>query len=202
MSRPKRTEAELQWRRERVVEAAVEVFQHTPFSDVTMEQIARHAGYSPAALYLYFRSKDEILATAIERHSHQMAAVLDEPVPPGLTFEQVFRFRIRRARDAAMAQRWLLVLLEDFQVPAGFPLSTAVSKRCLGEGVARWANLMADGVAQGALRADLPPHYLALAWMGLVRSILAAGLSQLPNDEFLAISEAVVDLFLNGARKQ
>lgn len=47
-------------RREQILEAAKRVFHTRGFSGATVEDIAKEAELSPAALYLYFKNKDDI----------------------------------------------------------------------------------------------------------------------------------------------
>ncbi|MDQ1336272.1 MAG: TetR/AcrR family transcriptional regulator [Thermodesulfobacteriota bacterium] len=58
----KQREKEMQQRvrREQILNAAKRVFHTRGFSSVTVEDIAKEAELSPAALYLYFKNKDDI----------------------------------------------------------------------------------------------------------------------------------------------
>jgi len=47
-------------RREQILNAAKRVFHSRGFSNATVEDIAKEAELSPAALYLYFKNKDDI----------------------------------------------------------------------------------------------------------------------------------------------
>jgi len=47
-------------RREQILEAAKRVFHTRGFSGATVEDIAKEAELSPAALYLYFKNKDDL----------------------------------------------------------------------------------------------------------------------------------------------
>ncbi|MBW2621704.1 MAG: TetR/AcrR family transcriptional regulator [Deltaproteobacteria bacterium] len=60
MEPSQRKEREKQIRRLHILEAAKEVFNAKGFNGATMEEIAEKAGYSPAALYLYFKNKYEL----------------------------------------------------------------------------------------------------------------------------------------------
>lgn len=47
--------------REQIVTAALALVQETGLASVTMRNLARRLGYSPASLYMHFRGKDELL---------------------------------------------------------------------------------------------------------------------------------------------
>ena len=50
-------------RRQQIMDAAKKVFASKGFGGATIENIAEEAEFSPATLYLYFKSKDELLAS-------------------------------------------------------------------------------------------------------------------------------------------
>jgi AcrR family transcriptional regulator len=56
-------------RRHQIVTAAIELWLEDGFDAVSVEAIARRAGLAKGTVYLYFRTKEEILGAAIERHS-------------------------------------------------------------------------------------------------------------------------------------
>ena len=59
MGRPK--DDERQDVRALILEKAKMLFYEHGYSSITVRRIAREIGYSPAAIYLYFRNKDQIL---------------------------------------------------------------------------------------------------------------------------------------------
>lgn len=54
-------------RRERVLDAAEQCFARAGFHRTTMHDICREAGVSPGALYVYFASKEDLIAGLAER---------------------------------------------------------------------------------------------------------------------------------------
>ena len=51
--------------RAQIAEAAVSVFAKKGYHGATIEEIAREASYSPAAVYKYFRNKDDVFHEVI-----------------------------------------------------------------------------------------------------------------------------------------
>jgi AcrR family transcriptional regulator len=60
MATPRRQQRNIARIREDIVEAAARAFSRHGHRRVTMQDIAREAGYTAASLYTYFRSKKEI----------------------------------------------------------------------------------------------------------------------------------------------
>jgi TetR/AcrR family transcriptional regulator len=56
-------------RRDSAIEAAVKIYKEEGYYAITMDKIAERSELSRAALYLYFKSKDEILVKAIVIHT-------------------------------------------------------------------------------------------------------------------------------------
>lgn len=54
-------------RREQILEAATKVFASQGFSDARMDDIVEVAGLSKGAVYWYFKSKEDIILTILER---------------------------------------------------------------------------------------------------------------------------------------
>jgi len=60
-------------RRERILDAAEKCFARTGFHRTTMHDICREAGVSPGALYVYFDSKEALIAGMSERDRAEFA---------------------------------------------------------------------------------------------------------------------------------
>lgn len=53
--------------RDQIAQAAQELFQRNGISGTTMDEIAKHAGYSKATLYVYFQHKEDLVADLVLR---------------------------------------------------------------------------------------------------------------------------------------
>jgi TetR/AcrR family transcriptional repressor of uid operon len=67
-----------QARRERILDAAEICFARSGFHRCTMQDICREAGISPGALYVYFASKEDLIAGIVERDRAKLASELAE----------------------------------------------------------------------------------------------------------------------------
>ncbi|MEI6152816.1 MAG: TetR/AcrR family transcriptional regulator [Deltaproteobacteria bacterium] len=73
-----RRKRERDLRRELAIDAAMSIYEEEGYHAITMEKIAERSELSRAALYLYFKSKDEIIISAIVPHADYFASVLQE----------------------------------------------------------------------------------------------------------------------------
>ena len=73
-----RRKREREMRRELAIDAAMAIYDEEGYHAITMEKIAERSELSRAALYLYFRSKEEILVSAIVAHADYFSSLLEE----------------------------------------------------------------------------------------------------------------------------
>ena len=65
-------------KQQRILDAAIAEFAANGFAGANINRIARQAGISIGAMYKYFRSKEDLYLTIIERAHHLLADVLKE----------------------------------------------------------------------------------------------------------------------------
>lgn len=65
-------------RREHILDAAEQCFARAGFHRTTMQDICREASVSPGALYVYFASKEDLIAGITERDRSKLAGELAE----------------------------------------------------------------------------------------------------------------------------
>jgi TetR/AcrR family transcriptional regulator, repressor for uid operon len=70
---PKLKPATQRARREHILDAAATCFARTGFHRTTMQDICREAAISPGALYVYFASKEDLIAGIAERDRAEFA---------------------------------------------------------------------------------------------------------------------------------
>ena len=78
MGLAERREREKNIRRDLAIDAAMNIYEEDGYYAITMEKIAERSELSRAALYLYFKNKDEIIITAIASHFNYFAEILEE----------------------------------------------------------------------------------------------------------------------------
>ncbi len=63
--------------RARLLRAALELAENTPFRDLTVDEIARAAELSRSAFYVHFRDKTELLVAAVDGVSDELARLAE-----------------------------------------------------------------------------------------------------------------------------
>lgn len=151
-------------RRVEIADAALKVIADKGIAAFTMEQLSREIGLSSGSLFRHFRSKEEILSTAVER----AVALLYASFPPANlpALERLKAFFLARTRlvgkSAGIAH---LVLSEQF-LKALDEHSCARLRTIAGDSQRYVAEAIAEGQAVGQIRHDLSPKDLARLVMG------------------------------------
>src|SRR6202161_160505 len=72
-------------KRERILHAAVRVFAKKGFHATRVSEVAKAAGVADGTIYLYFRSRDEILVSLFEDRVERLLAFLHTELPASST---------------------------------------------------------------------------------------------------------------------
>ena len=108
--------------RERILNAALQLFHERGFEAATMREIAQRAGMATGAAYYYFPSKDSIVLAFYERASNQTAPLLEAALAAGTDLRE----RLQRVIEVKLRyfapSRTLLAALAA-RVDPGHPLS-------------------------------------------------------------------------------
>ena len=173
---------EPKWRRRKaerpaeIVAAALEVFAEKGFAAAKLEEIARRAGVSKGALYLYFETKEQLFrAVVAEAVSPNVAAASAAVEHVDLPFEPLARMAIGRVAGAVAADRRIgavakMVIGESRNFPE---LARIWKEAVVLPGVTLLSGLIARAQAKGEVRPGDPrlfafgimgPLLLALMW--------------------------------------
>lgn len=122
-------------RRLAILKAAFEAFSLYGFRRTSMEDIARGAGMSRAALYLHYRNKEDIFRSLTQFYyddaAAQVAGVLARELPPEEALDQAFAAQAGQIFDALLSSPHGDELL-DTKYAHGADIATAGEARLVG----------------------------------------------------------------------
>ena len=171
-------------KRERILAAAERIFARHGFFAARVSEVAKEAGVADGTIYLYFKSKDDLLISLFENRmanvNEQLRAAIAD-LPPGEQLRAFIRAYLRMVSDEPTAVEVLTIELRQsskFMKEYDNP-RFADFLRMLG-------GIIADGQARGELDAAIPSHVaarmifgildeLALAWVLAKQPIKSAG---------------------------
>lgn len=141
--------------RERIIEAAVELFARQGYVGTSLRHIAEQLGLTKAAVYHHFHTKDDIARVVVGRALDAQEVMADRLIVAG-TDPAAWQRALPRVIDIAIGQRQLLYALErdEDTYRALFADDPAIATRLQDEG-APLAGLLADPDADPAVRVRL-----------------------------------------------
>lgn len=197
--RPIQTSAAPVDRRESILRAAIDVFAERGYFNAQVADIAKAAGIAAGTVYLYFRSKDDLLVTIFERTVKQRlsegrAAVADVGDPA----ERLRRFAHLHlgmlGRDRNLAIVFQVELRQSVKFMERF--SSTLLRDYLGQIRAA----IEDGQRKGLFRRDVNATTAAKMFFGALDEMATNWILSRRHYDLAAEADAVVDLFLHGVK--
>ncbi len=157
--------------RERILDAALDLFRTKGYAETTMREIAEAADVAVGNAYYYFASKDRLILAFYERNHADHLALLGDRLDQTKDFQDRLRLLVRTKIEVSMPYRRLSTKLFTTAADPESPMSpfSRESAPLRTETVALVREVV-DGSSLRVgkdLRADLP-ELLWLYWMGIV----------------------------------
>ena len=160
--------ARLERRRDDILDAAEKVFAEKGYHETGIADIAQVLGIGHGTFYRYFKNKQDIAATVMERVVERIgqAALIEDPEASTTVAEY-------RAQVVRILER-MFRLLDDHPTVLRFfhRESVVVDSEKLFEALDRYSvfteRFLRNGIARGFVRADLDVEITAQAMVGLV----------------------------------
>lgn len=157
--------------RERILDAALELFRTQGYAETTMRQIAQAADVAVGNAYYYFASKDQLILAFYERNHTDHLNLLGDALDSTKDFQERLRVVLRTKVDAAMPYRRLSTKLFTSAADPESPLSPFSPESAPLRKVA--IDLMAEVIGGSSLRVgkdlrDDLPELLWLYEMGII----------------------------------
>jgi TetR/AcrR family fatty acid metabolism transcriptional regulator len=180
-----------------IIDAAIRVFARNGYYNSRVSDIAREAGIAAGTIYLYFKTKDEILVTMFREKMAAWVAFL--------------RREIARQPDAVAKIRRLVAL--HFEVLEADPDLAEVVQVELRQGhkffrgasaheVSAYFDLIGsvleEGIAEGLVRHDLPVKVATKMLFGAMDQVATSWVLGKRGYRLADSAEAVADIFLQG----
>ena len=198
-ARRRRSGPEAGDKRRRILDAAVKIFARKGYFGARVSEIAGRAGVADGTVYLYFRDKEDVLASVFEdvvaEHVAQARREL-ETLPPGAA-------RLRR-----VAEHHLRLLGGNPDLAVVFQVelrqSTKFMERFTAASFQDYLKLIEEIIdeaqVEGSVRTDLSTKFLAKALFGILDEMVTSWILGGRDYDLGKLAAPVVDLFLNGAR--
>lgn len=162
-------------KRERILDAAERVFARRGFYTARVSEIAREAGVADGTIYLYFKSKEDVLISLFENRMERVVRDLSAAVGSEAGARQrivaFIRTHMRLVHDDPPLAEVLTVELRQSE-----KFMKEISNPRFGEYLELLAGIIAAGQESGELSADVPPPIAARAIFGAIDELALAWL--------------------------
>ncbi len=157
-------------KRERILGAAVRVFAKKGFYATRVSEVAKAAGVADGTIYLYFRSKDELLVSLFEDRVERLLAYLHEELPKIERATEKLRRIIELQLGLLEGERDLAEVVTVIVRQSTKLMHESAAPKFMAylDAIAR---VVAEGQANRELRADISPHLAARAIFGALDGI-------------------------------
>ncbi len=197
----RRSDAQPAPKRDAILRAAIDVFAERGFFNAQVADVARAAGVAAGTVYLYFRSKDDLLVSIFERTMREAftegrAAVagIDDPRERLRQFARVHLGRLGRDRN--------LAIVYQVELRQSVKFMERFSSTLLRDYLSQIRAAIVDGQETGAFRADLNATAVAKMFFGALDEMATNWILSRRRYSLEADADLVVDLFLRGAQAQ
>lgn len=154
-----------QRQRERILQAAVQRFVEKGFHRTTIQDICDAAELSKGALYLYFKSKEDLLAAVVDQSIADSLRLAQEAARGSGTaldkLERIAAVMLERLDSREVCPQSPQLLLEMWAEASKNPQVNALCARGYQNWRAFLADVLRDGIAEGILKPWLDPDALA-----------------------------------------
>jgi TetR/AcrR family fatty acid metabolism transcriptional regulator len=187
-------------KRRQILDAAVEVFAATGFHKSRVSDIAREAGVADGTIYLYFKSKDDVLISIFEEAMGEMIERAEAAIA-GLAdpLEKLARLAVHHMENVEQNKTLAKVLQVELRLSNTF-MKEYQPKR-LRQYMDIIGRIIEDGRAHGVIRADVDPRIVRRAMFGALDEIAMQWmLTSNPTYSLTDSAKAVADVFVRGIR--
>ncbi len=184
-------------KRNAILRAAIRVFAHNGYFNSKVADIARAAGVADGTVYLYFKSKEEILHSVFDRNMEEAIAEgrrqLENVTDPREKLRRIALLHLERLgadRDLAIVfqveLRGSTKFMEEFSA-AGFAEYLGVIRSTIEE-----------GQAAGVFRKDLNAKVTAKVLFGALDEMATNWILSQRHYKLTPMVDTVLDIFFNG----
>ncbi|MDX6447415.1 MAG: TetR/AcrR family transcriptional regulator, fatty acid metabolism regulator protein [Blastocatellia bacterium] len=188
-------------KRESILRAATSVFARNGYFNSKVADIAREAEVADGTVYLYFKSKEEILHSIFDQNMAEAIAagrvLIDKLQDPGEKLRRIAMLHLERLgsdRDLAVV----------FQVELRG--STKFMREFSAAGFAEYLGLLRktfeEGQRSGVFRKDLSAKLVSKILFGALDEMATNWIISKRNYKLAPMAEVVMDVFLNGVSDQ
>jgi TetR/AcrR family fatty acid metabolism transcriptional regulator len=188
-------------KRDLILRAATKVFAQNGYFQSQVADVARVAGVAAGTVYLYFKSKDDLLVSIFERSMNEVLAegraaiaVIDDPAERLSRLAHLHLGRLGRDKD--------LAVVFQVELRQSVKFMERFSETFLQDYFKLIRQAIADGQQSGAFRKDVSATTATKIFFGALDEMATNWVLSRRKYDLNAEADAVVTLFIHGVKRQ
>jgi TetR/AcrR family transcriptional regulator, fatty acid metabolism regulator protein len=183
-----------------IIDAAIRVFARTGYYSSRVSDIAREAGIASGTIYLYFKTKDEILVTLFREKMAEWVGQVREAI----VTERDPLARLRRIvtmHFTVLEQNPELAEVVQVELRQGHKFFRGASAHEVSAYFDLIGGVLEEGVATGQLRKDLPVKLATKMLFGAMDQLATSWVLGKRGHRLTEATDAVLAIFLGGVTR-
>ncbi|HUF92959.1 MAG TPA: TetR/AcrR family transcriptional regulator [Candidatus Limnocylindria bacterium] len=185
---------------QQIIDAAIRVFARTGFYSSRVSDIAREAGIASGTIYLYFKTKDEILVTLFrEKMAAWVAHVRREIAGVSDPIDKIHRLVV--LHFTVLESNPALAEVVQVELRQGHKFFRGASAHEVSAYFDLIGSVLDEGVAAGQLRNDLPVKVATKVLFGAMDQVATSWVLGKRAYRLADAAEAVAAIFIKGVSR-
>jgi len=185
---------------QQIIDAAVRVFARTGFYNSRVSDIAREAGIASGTIYLYFKTKDEILVTLFREKMAGFVSALRKEISGEPDAPAKLR-RLVRLHFETLEARPELAEVVQLELRQGQKFFRGASAHEVSAYFDLIGSVLEEGVAAGVFRPELPVKVATKMLFGAMDQLTTSWVLGKRGYRLADAAEPVVNIFLSGVTR-
>jgi TetR/AcrR family transcriptional regulator, fatty acid metabolism regulator protein len=179
-------------KRDRILDAAERTFARHGFFTAKVSDVAKEAGVADGTIYLYFKSKDDLLISLFGRRMQQLTATLREAIagkPPREQLRAFVRKYLQLVHDEPAAAEVLTIELRQ---------SSKFMKEYANPEFAEFLRLLGGVLTAAGMDHSVPAHVAARMIFGMLDELVLVWVTRPKKLDIVRAAEWVIQLVETG----
>jgi TetR/AcrR family fatty acid metabolism transcriptional regulator len=185
---------------QQIIDAAIRVFARNGFYNSRVSDIAREAGIASGTIYLYFKTKDEILVTLFREKMAGFVASLRAEIAREPDPEAKIRRLVRLHFEVLEASPDMAEVVQ-VELRQGQKFFRGASAHEISAYFELIGSILHDGVAAGVFRRDLPVKVATKMLFGAMDQVTTSWVLGKRGYRLADAAEPVANIFLKGVTR-
>jgi len=185
---------------QQIVDAAIRVFARNGYYNSRVSDIAREAGIASGTIYLYFRTKEEILVTLFREKMAAFVAHLRREIA-GETDPVAKIRRLVELHFTVLEQSPALAEVVQVELRQGHKFFRGASAHEVSAYFELIGSVLEEGVAAGRFHADLPVKIATKILFGAMDQMATSWVLGKRGYRLVDTADAVATIFLKGVSR-